>query len=289
MSVALAGCTFLVDFVSKDEAPCEGEACADGGMDVETGTIAGDVDVPPAPDAAPDACCGCVDVTLGESNAHFRSIENAQFRGSYVELTTEAEYRAGGVFWTGPAGLTTFDVRFDVSLTRSKPDAAPADGVAFVALNGISPSQVTCDTSLGSNFCVLGKTKGFGVLLRTFSFDPPAVPYVAVIRTDRPLDGDGGALIDGGARSISDATVALVDATGSAPPERTWHTLAIHVDKGRASVRMDDAGIVSNVAVPVFADGGTWGIVASTGQYFEYAAVRNLHMVDVSASCDAGR
>jgi hypothetical protein len=282
VALALAGCTFVVQFVSQD-APlaCDGAPCGE----VDAGSP------PAALDAAP--CCGCIDDPLNAASAaRFRTIGTAHLLPEYAELTTQQQANgvAGGVFWNRPVSLKNFDVSFEVSVSSAANSAA--DGVAFVFL-GVAPGDLTACRGAGSTLCILGAvSEGFGLVLRTYASRlEPTPPYLALIRVDEDMAADGGPPIlgDGEVRILDGLPiVARLEKTGDPVPDASWHTITLHVEEGVATATIDHESPLSNVRVAVPSDGGVWGFVGSTGYYSEYAAVRNVHLVDRTALCDGG-
>lgn len=182
----------------------------------------------------------------------------------YFQLTPEMNNLAGGIASPALAPLTDFDVSFSYSMTYTSA-SSPAAGVAFFVI-AAPAAALTCRP--GPNLCTLGASApGFAVILRTSkgAAGDPDVPYVAVVDAQ-----SYPAMVPTNRINLESAkAVSLVSQQPpGAPPESSFHRMAIAVRSGRVTVSIDGAPILAAAPIPGWVAGrmSTWGIAASTGQ-----------------------
>ncbi len=259
--------------------PADAEASADVSVDVNAAEDTG-------PDVTPEAaaCCRGVSDPLDETTFdHWVHDGVVTAFPGYVELTPEQNMQGGALLWPDAAPVTDFDVRFEFSITKTIDAGVPADGIAFVALDR-ADSQ--CDG--GSQLCLVGTSKGFALLVRTFhSPGEQPVPYIALIDTSRSIDSDAGPIVfDGGIARFDGGIVTYVSSTAGDPPAGSWKKLCLHASGGLASVSLDGTRILANVPVagrPL----ARWGFVAGTGGSRERNAIRAMDIVGSPVCGDA--
>ncbi len=187
----------------------------------------------------------------------------------YFQLTPEMNNLAGGIASPALVALTNFDVSFSYSLTFTSA-STPAAGFAFFV---IAAPAATLPCRPGPNLCTLGGTApGFAVILRTSkgSSGDPDVPYVAVVdaRLFPAVQPTSRINLD-----FTKAVSLVAQQQNGAPPESSFHRMAISVRDGRATVSIDGASILAAAPIPNWVAGrmSTWGIAASTGQGSTFA------------------
>jgi Legume-like lectin family len=264
------------------DASLRGDAAPTDGAPGDAGPVDG------APEAA--TCCHGMADPLDETTFdHWVHEGSARPFAGYVELTSEQINQGGALLWPDAGPVTDFDLRFDFSITKTIDAGLPADGLAFVAMDRV---DAQCDA--GSQLCLVGTSQGFALVVRTFhSPSEPAVPYVALVDTSRPLASDAGPLVfDGGIAHFDGGIVTMVASTATGdPPAASWKTLCLRESGGRASVTLDGTRILSGVQV-AGRSLARWGFVAGTGGSRERNAVRQMEMIGSpvcgdAAPCDA--
>src|SRR5262249_17466101 len=160
---------------------------------------------------------------------------------TYTNLTPISAGNAGGVASGAMVPLDRFVVTFDFAILTTA-SMSTAAGLTFFAL-AAPAAQLQCKP--GPNVCVLGKTPGFAVLLRTGRADgtDPTPPYLAVI--DAPsfpnkIPSNRASL----AVSAVESDVGNIDANAP-PPDAAWHQMAIHGADGKIDVAIDGKPIVT--------------------------------------------
>jgi hypothetical protein len=226
----LASCALVADLPdyrevdSKDDASFGPEAAVARDANGQGG------DSGPVNEAGADAS---IDAACASSTAT-SLLGTAKNLSGFIELTTEAVGRAGGIASPTTRDLNVFQVSFDYSITFN--GSLPAAGLAFFAL-AAPLSGVACQP--GASICALdAAVPGWAVLLRLAKGNSgdPDVPYLAVV------DAESFPTVQPSSPLRVDPTKVWLDIGGAhpaSPAAASWHQMSIFRSGPKVTVAID--------------------------------------------------